>query len=237
MVIVEHHHQVLTSWAKYRRTLATAPRLITLDHHTDTSLPFRHYLNKNVPSDQHMERRQQLLEQINFNNETSVSAVIEQLSHDEHILTAIKTDIISSAFVIAQNARDTDVAVYREHRVCCFSVGRNPQQRQATIEECDRVLESSFLGSALEYFQKIAAQANENFLSNQYILDIDLDYLNTIKSVKPTDSNVFTQLIQGAGLITIATEKNHVALCSREPGLTSEALLESLLKTYDFTHR
>lgn len=237
MVIVEHHHQVLESWAAYRKTLPKAPRLLTLDHHTDTSPPFRHYLNKNLPADLHEEMRQALLAEIDFKDKHSLTAATEKLSHDEHILTAIKTDIVSSAFVVAQNARDTDLTVYKQHRICCYSVGRNPSQLRATIDECDNVLESSFLSSALTFFQQMCAQVEENFLEGEYILDIDLDYFNTKKSINPTESGVFRKLIQGAGLITVATEKNHVSICAREPGLTSEDLLESLLKTYDFTHR
>lgn len=237
MVIVEHHHHVLSHWAQYRRTLSKAPQLLTLDHHTDTSFPFRNFLNKNFPPEQHSEQRQQLLAKIDFKNDLSVSQAVALLSHDEHVLTAIGSDIISSVFVVAHNAGDTDASVLKKHRVCCYSVGRDPSQLQTTIKECDEVLESAFLSSAISYFNKIAIQAEETFLKEEYILDIDLDYFNTKKSIGPKESDVFRQLIQGAGLITVATEKNHVALCSREPGLTSEELLESLLNTYDFTNR
>jgi UPF0489 domain len=229
MKVVESHHQVLSVWAEYRRKCERAPVLLTLDHHTDTSLPFRSHLGKQFPKDRILqeEQRQNLLKQISYLDAVSVMKAEALLSHDEHILTALNTDILSSAFVIAQNARDTDLETYRQHRVCCYSVGRSGAH--VSLSECDHVLESSFLRSAIEHFNQIRKQNGEGeLLEGDYILDVDLDYFNTMRAVNPQNPQLYKQLYKKAGLVTVATETVHVLLCSRESGLTSTKLLESL---------
>lgn len=34
--VVDDHHKALAAWALVRRSMADAPNLITIDHHTDT---------------------------------------------------------------------------------------------------------------------------------------------------------------------------------------------------------
>lgn len=233
MKVVQSHHQVLSIWAEYRRRREQAPILITLDHHTDTSLPFRNYLKQKYPNDKNQQEseRQKLLQQLSYSDADSVSAAQSLLSHDEHILTALGSNILSAAFVVAQNAMDTDIKIYREHKVCCYSVARSGAQ--ASSSECDRVLESDFLQTALAHFNSIRQQNDESeLLSQDYIFDIDLDYLNTRRAVTPEDPAVYRQLLTNAGLITVAAEPEHVLLCSREAGLNSDILLESLKKLH-----
>ncbi len=231
MHVVESHHDVLPIWATYRRGVSRAPYLITLDHHTDTSSPFRNYLKKlTADPERQAQEQQKLLKQIDFRNPASVLEATKLLSHDEHILTALQTGIIGGAFVVAQNARDTELSVYQQYRVCCYSVARENPSSLATIDECDRVLESSFLQSALNHFEKILAQDSVSgpLFENAYIFDIDLDYFNTKKSIAPIDRAVLLHLANRAGLITIATESDHVLKCAREDHVRSEDLLQSL---------
>ena len=124
LTIVESHHHVLRSWASYRNALGFAPRLLTLDHHTDTSAPFRTYFRKNGISDsiKISERRSEFIKNIDFANSSTVESAIERLDHDEHIMTAIEANIIHSAFVIAHNARETDIETYEKYRVMCTGV-------------------------------------------------------------------------------------------------------------------
>jgi hypothetical protein len=233
MKVVKSHHQVLSLWAEYRRQRSRAPLLITLDHHTDTSMPFRNYLGKKFPNNkiQQDKERKNILEKISFLEPQSVKEAEGLLSHDEHILTALGCDILSGAFVVAQNARDTDLEVYQQHKVCCYSVARSGSV--ATISECHRVLESDFLNMAIEHFNGVRKQNSElELLSQDYILDVDLDYFNTLRGVKPEDAEVYLRLLKGAGLVTVATEPEHVTLCAREVDVTSEKLLESLEKLH-----
>lgn len=227
LVIVDKHSLVLEAWASYRATLESAPRLLSLDHHTDTSRPFRRWLNAADPVRAEAQRSQWLAE-IDFRDQGTVRDAISRLDNDEHILTAIKSDIISMAGIIAHNARDTELATFIEHRIACYSLGRSA--REATREECDRAMESGFLTEALRALDSILLEANEiPTTAGPYIFDIDLDYLNTRKSLEPLDSSRFTALAQGAGLITIATEPDYVRHCAMDPGLSAEEILQAVL--------
>lgn len=229
MIVVDQHHHVLEAWASFRATLQKAPRLLTLDHHTDTSLPFRNFLHKEYKEDKYkiLVAREELLRSIDFRDLKTVQKAIALLSHDEHIVTAIQSDIISSAFVVAQNAYDTDTQIYQQHKIMCYGVDRKLQSTGLIISDLDVVLESHFLSQALTYFNYILETINEsNLVLEPYILDIDLDYLNTIKSVQPSDAKMIKELASGAGLITVATESNHVHMCAVDKILTSEYLLE-----------
>ncbi len=237
MKVVKSHHQVLSIWAEYRRRQERAPVLLTLDHHTDTSLPFRNYLREKFPDDKKLqdEERQKLLKQISFTDAESVNLAQSILSHDEHILTALSSDILSAAFVVAHNAMDTDLQIYREHKICCYTVARLGSQ--ASLDECDRVLESDFLQSAALHFNQVRRQNGEDdLLSQDYIFDVDLDYFNTLRGVTPENPTFYQELLKNAGLITVAAESEHVLLCARETGVNSAVLLESLKKLHAPAH-
>ncbi len=228
--IVVDHHKALRAWAQFRSQLAVAPRLITLDHHTDTSRPFRNHLRAVAPTADHERLRAAWLSEIDFRHPDTVVEAIEKLSNDEHIVTAIESNIISGAFVVAHNAKDTDLQTYAEHRIMCRAVSQNLQSYEASREDCDKVIESQFLDAILENFsQALASAAEPAVLEAPYILDIDLDYFNTFASVAPADANVLRNLARGAGLITIATEPEHVEACALDAHLTSDHLLTKLL--------
>ncbi|NHZ86682.1 MAG: hypothetical protein GWP19_12520 [Planctomycetia bacterium] len=70
-------------------------------------------------------------------------------------------------------------------------------------------------------------------LKDKYILDIDLDYFHTKRSIVPSNPKTFYQLIQGAEIITIAKESswiNEWAKTERyDKELTVDYLLNELL--------
>ncbi len=228
MVIVESHHHVLRAWAEYRVKLNTAPRLITLDHHTDTSAPFRTYF-KSTPAADAERLRTQWLGAMDFNNLDTIETAMSKLDHDEHIVAAIECGIISSAFVVAHNARDTDQEIYRKHRIACVGVDRKINSSGLIKSDCDKVLESSFLRESIAAFNRVLDAVGEpELLTKPYIFDIDLDYLNTLDSIVPLDSTVLRTLAGNAGLITIARETQHVRLCAMDENVTSDFLLPRL---------
>lgn len=233
MIVVDSHYKVLTSWAEYRRTLKSAPRLLTLDHHTDTSKPFRNFIAKTIGLDKSQVEniRSTFLSELNYNDSKSLALAMSRLSNDEHIVTAIKTDIISAALVIAHNAYDTDINTYNEHKIICRAVDRKPNSEKLERSDYDAVLETSFLEPLIESFNMILNEASEASLEDlPYILDIDLDYFNTADSIKPINVSAFKNLAKNAGLITIATEPEYVKHCALDPEISSSTLLSALTK-------
>lgn len=225
MILVRDHHSVLEYWAYERKKHSRPLRLITLDHHTDTSAPFRQYL-KTKPSSESLETQETLLQKMNYKEQNTIREAISYLAHDEHIVTALKSNILSTAFVIAHNAQDTGLQTLREHQIVCYSVGRS---QKVSNEEYDNVLETLFLQKAWDYFNHILKQDNQKPLSDDpYILDIDLDYFNTRKSFQPTDSVFFKQLLKKAALVTIATEPDYIKKCAIDPHLKLESILEEV---------
>jgi hypothetical protein len=102
--VVESHHEVLEAWVHVRHDLEHAPNLITLDFHTDTHEPFDYYLYETGVSDSHREaERLRLLSTVDYRQVESLHQAIRRLKHDEHILTAIRLDIIAAAFLVCQN--------------------------------------------------------------------------------------------------------------------------------------
>lgn len=240
--IVDSHNKVFQHWAELRCNLTKAPRLITLDHHTDTSKPFRRKIRQMFTAENLVmsanlfeDRQQSFLQAVDFNQMSSVLEAQKNLNNDEHIVAAIKTDIISSACVIAHNAQDTDLATYQQHKIACVSVPDQTQDKTLSKAkpDYDVVLESDFLESCIHKFNLVLQEAQESLLlDSPYIFDIDLDYLNTLKSVDPNCDQYLKKLLSGASLITIATEPEYVRACAVDEGLTSEWLLEKFTKQF-----
>ena len=243
MIIVEHHHEVLPHWAAFRRTQPYAPRLLTLDHHTDTSRPFRRHLRRQAraqrqPLSDAMERQlsQQLVAQIDHSDARTIEAAMETLNNDEHVVAAIGADIIRSAFVIAHSAADTDQEIYLEHKIICRGVDEYPSEGRMRPQP-DNVLEADFLARRLQDFDDIVKALDEPLLRDApFILDIDLDYFNTLRAVRPEMPELIQTLAQEAALLTVATEPGFVTHCAVEPGVTWTRLLsdlKTLLRTDD----
>lgn len=101
--IVDDHHKALAPWALIRRRLDTAPNLITIDHHTDTHEAFlghshwEHYEGRVKDQEQF---RLGLVAQIDWRSDSSLTAAIGMLRHDEHIDAATCSGVMDNAFCI-----------------------------------------------------------------------------------------------------------------------------------------
>ena len=235
MIIVEHHHEVLPHWAAFRRTQPSAPRLLTLDYHTDTSRPFRRHLRHQARAQRQrlsdvMERElsRQLVAQLNYLDARTIEAAMETLGNDEHVVAAIGADIIRSACVIAHNAADTNQDIYLEHKIICRGVDECVRAGR-TRPQPNNVLETDFLAQRLRDFDEILEALDEPLLRDApFILDIDLDYFNTLRAVRPDAPQLIRALAQEAALLTVATEPEFVTYCAVESDVTWTRILADL---------
>lgn len=100
------------------------------------------------------------------------------------------------------------------------------------IRHCDAALEKSYLDIKLEIANLMGASIGlTNILQEQYILDIDLDYFRTAKSINPNDPSTFYELIRRATAITIALEPDFVLMEKIQgEAITSDVLFPQLMK-------
>lgn len=153
---------------------------------------------------------------------------MKMLGNDEHVVAAIGADIIQSAFVIAHNAADTTQDIYLEHKIICRGVDEY-QHEGRTRAQPNNVLETDFLAKRLQDFDDILRNLDEPVLRDApFILDIDLDYFNTLRAVRPDAPELIRTLAKEAVLLTVATEPTFVTHCAVEPGLTWTKLLAEL---------
>lgn len=96
----------------------------------------------------------------------------------------------------------------------------------------DKALESSFLTKKLEVIENLQNNINQRGLQPfEFILDIDLDYFHTIKSISPSDKEAFSWLVKNSLAISIAKESICVNMLQCEgENINSEYLLNELLR-------
>lgn len=96
----------------------------------------------------------------------------------------------------------------------------------------DNAIESDFLREKFEIFNEMVPEiVNKDYeINRKYILDIDLDYFHTIKSINPGDKNFFYDLIRNAEIITIAKERAYVDIVKIDNNLNSDYLYDEILQ-------
>lgn len=247
--LFENHAAALASWAAERRRLAAEPLLITLDTHTDTNPAFTHAIyyeagTRQLPGDLH-EKSTELCRAVDFADETSIEKAVEDLSNDEQIDCAIKIGVLKAAFVISYRAtvpteprdggndRLYDVP---ENRIFILpaSEGFTPDASLSLDDDfrrhCDLAIEKHYLDRKLEIAGWMAESLGvTDLLEEPFILDIDLDYFQTDRSIDPANAATFHELIRRAAAITIAMETNYVEM-EKLPGetVTSEILFDKI---------
>ena len=81
-----------------------------------------------------------------------------------------------------------------------------------SVSPWDECLESKLLGSRIDQLKKMVVGAGLSWCEDaSYILDIDLDFFRTKRSIDPSDTAVFYRLLRGATAITIALEPQCVS--------------------------
>ncbi|PEP91607.1 hypothetical protein CN582_27040 [Bacillus wiedmannii] len=106
-----------------------------------------------------------------------------------------------------------------------------PHNDDCTKPHYDQAIESIYLEDKLNTINEmIPGLIENNQFTQDYILDIDLDYFHTIKSIQPENCDTIYNLIRNAKIITIATEPICVEnLKYGNEQINSELLLDALL--------
>ena len=106
-----------------------------------------------------------------------------------------------------------------------------PHTDSCSKSHADMSIESSFLEKILSKMNDISdGLVLNNIIQEDYILDIDLDYFMSQKSINPNDTKVFYSLIKNSKAITIAREPKCIELCKlRDEKIDDEYLLDILL--------
>jgi hypothetical protein len=114
--------------------------------------------------------------------------------------------------------------------ICAIGCKKMPHDDECEIVRHNQVLESSYLNHELVTANAMAksiemASAEEK----PYILDIDLDYFHSERSINPVDTETFYRLIRNAIAITVARESECVhELRHVGSNITADSLLRRL---------
>ncbi|MGL5152668.1 MAG: hypothetical protein ACRC7N_19105, partial [Clostridium sp.] len=214
------------------------------------------------------DRASKLIKNVDYNDGNSIKNAILNLRNDEHIRTALETDIISKAFIVSYNntfdfpqshEEKKRVDNYQQimlNRIMGINSPEEDIKRPFTYDESDiyipaitsdrldlslmesfdHAIETDFLKEKFEIFNHMCSReiSSDCTINDKYILDIDLDYFHTIKSIKPNNIEFFYNLIKNAEIITIAVESVYVDLLKEEyqvqDDITSSFLQNELLE-------
>lgn len=209
--IVEEHHHVLLPWSLERLKLKTAPAVLTLDHHTDVLPAF----GARVPAGR---------QSFGCDPET-VRRAIADLRHDEHLDFAIRSGLISSAtlFSHVNYAENVNPGI----EIINF---QNLPEYPSTPEL--RVQLQEYYGHMLEhdYLQKCLGAAEFTPVDGEFILDLDLDYFISNRSVHPENGTLFKSLFEKCHCVTISMERDWVRLLNQDWEKSDAAYFLSELK-------
>jgi hypothetical protein len=209
IVTVGLHHQVLTAWAEYRRTLVSAPAVLSFDFHTDVMRCFRG--REPDPADSA------------WRSADAVADAVAKLRHDEHFDWALRGGVIGSAVIAALSP----CAVAPEHEK--LQVIRHPDLPEVDAmlndPEAFRPLASSVLSDG--FLEPLLADIMPEA---GFILDVDCDYFMCPEALDPLHHEVFDTLVKRAGLVTVSLENDWVRLLRLPGGDFSGSLAAEILE-------
>jgi hypothetical protein len=227
--IEEEHHQVLRHWIGYRRDTSDIPFVITLDHHTDTRTAFHGLACRGMKHNTSniIEFRESIFNSVHLDN----LDFINNLCNDEHINFATRKNIVSRVYISSfqtsyNGSQDSyNESVYHINSFCHSHCLKNIHDDDCTLIRYDKCIESEELVRQILHVSEMH--------TDNYILDIDLDFFHTMRSIEPNDPSIFHRLIRGAAIITVATEPFYVNSLKIDQEINSEYLLQRLLVHID----
>ncbi|MES2654934.1 MAG: UPF0489 family protein [Bacteroidota bacterium] len=237
--ICEHHNQVLHFWNKFG---ADNPFVLTFDHHTDLKKAYQAHHYRNPDAD-----ISNLLTLILQDDDNAINL----LRHDEHIDAAIVSGMIRMAFVVPledgmnegerifklrqadQELKNQKIIV--NYTPCFYQCPKMPHNDDCTIPRFNAVIETFHLEGLFRAFDRYIER--DEMLEN-FILDIDLDYFHTIKSINPDDITFLKYLISRAKGISIAKESAFIDTWkeAHDKELSVDYLLDRIKKIISECH-
>ena len=216
--IVDVHNEVLVPWAVERNKLTDAPNLITFDTHTDTHHAFlrRAGLDSgNYDFNTINSIRMKYLDSINHDDIGSVKSAVRILNNDEHIVAALEKDIINKALVECYDSKGgypINMGNYYEDRDTKPNL-YVPQTDDLYDNDGNNLFEISmwedeFLTKIFHRYSDMIGEkiSVDDFIKENYILDIDLDCFRYLNVVNPSNDNIIKKLFKNSTAITIAKE-------------------------------
>jgi hypothetical protein len=226
--IFENHATAILPWAELKKDIKEDLYLITLDHHTDTNPSYLRSLfqqvGRNLPLME--ELRKERVDSINISSSESMLKALDGLYHDEHIDLSIRCGIFKRAFVI-QHSHHSLLPEWEKQSMtvfpteCDLSVTSNDDRDRYF----DRALEDDFLTRQLHQLPLAFS-----LKKHPYILDIDLDYFKTKKSLIPVQSECIKHLIDQASAITIAKESEWVQRLFCDDMINTDDMIDILYR-------
>lgn len=229
--IAESHHHVIKEWFRYKNQ---GVHLLSFDYHTDFQKALvRKFRNSGAAK--HISYNEYLSTYISCYD---IDAAIKDLRHDEHIDFALRCGIIEKAYVFSNEYKTfpkgwvIDVSegcmCNKLSQIISYGEECHPLVQPLPYDETKKAwmaknnTTDQVLTDVMEVFQKYG------FNHNNYILDIDCDFIRDKAAMSHSNLNVLEKLIKGAKAITIARESTCVYECS-EGKLTSDEIQEWLI--------
>ena len=218
--VFENHADAIIPWGIFRQTQCQPAVLVSLDEHTDTLPAFFRYGHSDYEAhrdrDRWEESKVRRLSEVRFEDTDSLRKAADDLWHDEHICAACESGIFSHAFIVARRSPgETQQRSFLTYcpDLCYVGCGQSCHNQECLVRHSDLAVHDVHLDPLLTECEGFT----DTFESGvPLILDIDLDYFRTWKSLEPEQSLFFNQLVARASIITIATE----------PGCTKDLWLD-----------
>lgn len=244
--IVDVHNEVLIPWVVERNKLISAPNLITFDTHTDTRHAFLMQAGKDAGNhdfDTIFSIRMRYLDSLNRDDIESVKSAVRILYNDEHIVAALEKDIINKALVEcyeSQGGYPINMGDYYEDRDNKPNL-YIPQTDDLYDTNGNNLFEVSmwedeFLNKVFERYSDMIGRkiSVDDFIKENYILDIDLDCFRNLSVVNPKNDSYIKKLFKNATAITVAKEFEYVKFLNKDNIEPQEILMIVMDKIKSF---
>lgn len=211
--IIDDHHYALPIWTYYSLENDYRYDLITLDYHADTIIGFNDYAYEKAFETSDVDtfelrdrfREEKIKEILNNKSFDTILNNTNLLDCDEHILAAVELQIINQYHTIycmdkydelgGEHCKNEKIYCNGYENPTKYCYDKCPKKER---DRCHKRIDDEYLNDV-----------KLNLSDKKYILDIDLDFFQTKKSLKPVNRNIINDFIKNSEFITIARSKEY----------------------------